>query len=100
MLQALFERDIAPDLVLGTSIGALNGALVARDPSLAVIERLTDLWQTVATSRDGPACSGIYSYSATATRLGERCFAGPLWVSSSAWRRLQACLQQCPARRR
>ena len=52
MLQALFERDITPDLVLGTSIGALNGALVARDPSLAVIERLTDMWQTVVTSRE------------------------------------------------
>jgi NTE family protein len=52
MLQALFERDITPDLVLGTSIGALNGALVARDPSLAVIGRLTDLWQAVATSRE------------------------------------------------
>ena len=52
MLQALFERDIRPDLVLGTSIGALNGALVARDPTLSVIERLTDLWQTVASSRE------------------------------------------------
>ena len=41
-----------PDLVLGTSVGALNGAMVARDPSPAVIDRLTDLWQTVATSRE------------------------------------------------
>ena len=47
MLQALFERGIEPDLVLGTSVGALNGALVARDPSPAVIEKLTELWQTV-----------------------------------------------------
>ncbi|MEO6512397.1 MAG: patatin-like phospholipase family protein, partial [Nocardioides sp.] len=44
MLRALFERGITPDLVLGTSVGALNGALVARDPSVAVIERLTELW--------------------------------------------------------
>ena len=34
MLQALFERGIEPDLVLGTCVGALNGAMVARDPSL------------------------------------------------------------------
>src|SRR5688500_18398915 len=52
MLQALFERGITPDLVLGTSVGALNGALVARDPSPAVIEKLTELWQTVASSRE------------------------------------------------
>jgi NTE family protein len=43
MLQALFERGIVPDLVLGTSVGALNGALVARDPTPAVIEHLIAL---------------------------------------------------------
>ena len=48
MLRALFERGIAPDLVLGTSVGALNGALVAREPSPAVIERLTELWRAAA----------------------------------------------------
>ncbi len=51
MLRALLERDIAPDLVLGTSVGALNGALVAREPELAVVDRLTELWLDVARSR-------------------------------------------------
>jgi NTE family protein len=45
MLRALFERDIVPDLVLGTSIGAVIGAMVAREPSRSVIDGLTDLWQ-------------------------------------------------------
>jgi NTE family protein len=45
MLRALFERGIAPDLVLGTSIGALNGAMVAREPELGVIDKLTELWK-------------------------------------------------------
>ena len=52
MLRALLERDITPDLVLGTSIGAINGVLVARDPTLDVIGRLTDLWQATASSRE------------------------------------------------
>src|SRR5688500_10723366 len=52
MLRALFERGIAPDLVLGTSVGALNGAMVARDPSPAVIDRLTELWLEVSRSRE------------------------------------------------
>lgn len=52
MLRALLERGIGPDLVLGTSVGALNGAMVARDPSLAVVERLVELWRTVGESRD------------------------------------------------
>ena len=45
MLRALLERDITPDLVLGTSVGALNGALVAREPGIAVVEQLTALWR-------------------------------------------------------
>ncbi len=52
MLRALFEHDITPDLVLGTSVGALNGAMVAREPRISVIDRLTELWLTVSTSRD------------------------------------------------
>ena len=45
MLRALLERGIVPDLVLGTSVGALNGAMVAREPELGVVEKLTALWQ-------------------------------------------------------
>jgi len=52
MLRALLERGIAPDLVLGTSIGAFNGALVASQPDVAVVERLTDLWASASSARD------------------------------------------------
>ncbi|GAB3198343.1 patatin-like phospholipase family protein [Nocardioides hungaricus] len=45
MLRALLERGVVPDLVLGTSVGALNGALVARQPDVGVVEKLTALWQ-------------------------------------------------------
>jgi NTE family protein len=48
MLRALFERDITPDLILGTSVGALNGAVVARDPSQAALDRLTELWRSAS----------------------------------------------------
>lgn len=51
MLRGLLERDIAPDLVLGTSVGALNGAMVARQPTLDVVDRLTELWATTVQSR-------------------------------------------------
>jgi NTE family protein len=44
MLRALAEAGIRPDLVLGTSIGAVNGAFVAADPAGAA-ERLGDLWR-------------------------------------------------------
>ena len=32
-LQALSEHEVAPDLVVGTSVGSLNGAALARDPT-------------------------------------------------------------------
>ncbi len=49
MLRALLERGIVPDVVLGTSIGALNGAFVAADPTPAGAERLAEVWRAVAT---------------------------------------------------
>jgi NTE family protein len=45
MLAALADAGVVPDLVVGTSIGAINGALVADDPGPASVERLTDLWR-------------------------------------------------------
>ncbi|MDQ6687715.1 MAG: patatin-like phospholipase family protein [Actinomycetota bacterium] len=48
MLRALFEYGVRPDLVLGTSIGALNGLVVASDPTPVVIDRLLAFWGEVA----------------------------------------------------
>jgi len=45
MLQALAERGIRPDVVLGTSIGAVNGAFFAADPSPAGVQRLMEAWR-------------------------------------------------------
>jgi NTE family protein len=44
MLRALAEAGVRPDLVVGTSIGALNGVLVAADPADAAA-RLSRMWQ-------------------------------------------------------
>ena len=51
MLQALFEQGIAPDLVVGTSVGAINGALVAADPTPGAVERLRSVWEDLASQR-------------------------------------------------
>ncbi|CAM3849135.1 patatin-like phospholipase family protein [Isoptericola cucumis] len=56
MLQALFEARVRPELVVGTSIGAINGAAVAAEPSVAVVDRLVDAWSsTTATEVYGEA---------------------------------------------
>jgi NTE family protein len=44
MLRALSEAGIRPDIVVGTSVGAINGAFVAADPAAAV-QRLGQMWQ-------------------------------------------------------
>ena len=46
MLRALFRAGYRPDVVVGTSIGAVNGVLVAADPSEAVTDRLVRLWSS------------------------------------------------------
>lgn len=47
MLYALLEAGIRPDAVVGTSIGALNGAFLAGHADLAGVEELAELWMTV-----------------------------------------------------
>jgi NTE family protein len=44
MLKALLERGVVPDVVLGTSIGAINGAFVAAEPTTDAVGRLEELW--------------------------------------------------------
>ena len=45
MLRALAESEIEPHLILGTSVGAINGAFFAADPTVQGVERLTELWR-------------------------------------------------------
>jgi NTE family protein len=47
MLRALVERGIRADAVYGVSVGALNAAGYAGDPSLAGVERLETTWRAV-----------------------------------------------------
>jgi len=44
MLRALLEHDIMPDVVIGTSVGALNGAVLAHQPNLTAIDHLAKTW--------------------------------------------------------
>jgi NTE family protein len=46
---ALLERGIEPDLLVGTSAGAINAAYLAFDPGLDGARRLADIWTSVRT---------------------------------------------------
>ncbi len=47
MLRALVEHGITPDLVLGTSIGAINGAVYAARPDLDTMGQLQEVWENL-----------------------------------------------------
>jgi len=44
MLGALLEAGVQPGLVVGTSVGAINGAAIAANPTAAGVATLADLW--------------------------------------------------------
>ena len=47
MLRALLERDIVPDVLVGTSAGACNASVIATRPNLAGVDRLVETWEAL-----------------------------------------------------
>lgn len=48
MLRALAEAGVVPDVIVGCSVGAINGAGFAAEPSLAGVDRLDRIWRRIA----------------------------------------------------
>lgn len=49
MLRELMASGLRPDLIVGVSAGALNGAFLAEDPGVATVDRMVALWSRVTT---------------------------------------------------
>jgi NTE family protein len=48
MLRALYERAVTPDVIVGTSVGAINGAFIAsRPPTARTAEELAEVWHDI-----------------------------------------------------
>ncbi|MBX9710693.1 MAG: patatin-like phospholipase family protein [Xanthobacteraceae bacterium] len=45
MLQALVAHGVIPDMVVGCSVGALNGAYFAGTPTLEGVKKLAEIWR-------------------------------------------------------
>jgi NTE family protein len=67
MLQALAETDLTPDLVVGTSVGALNGAILAADPDGAATA-LAEIWPRLDRQQVFPG--GFFLKTLAATTAG------------------------------
>lgn len=72
-LRALVEAGIQPDLIVGTSVGALNGVFLATEPGSEGIARLRDVWLEL---RDEDLFPGVRRRSSWARMLmrGNRIF--------------------------
>lgn len=51
--EALHEAGISPDWIVGTSAGAINGAIIAGNAPLDRLSRLSDLWRPESTGTVG-----------------------------------------------
>ena len=55
MLRALLDSGVVPDMVVGTSVGAVNGAFLAsHGPSAQTVEELATLWRGMRRGRVFP----------------------------------------------
>jgi NTE family protein len=45
MMDSLVRHGVTTDMVVGSSVGALNGAFYASDPTVAGVERLANIWR-------------------------------------------------------
>ena len=61
MLQALHEHGVATDMVIGTSVGAINAAWIAHDPHGATLDDLATLWRSLRRNQIFPtSASGLF----------------------------------------
>src|SRR4051795_4664448 len=84
-LQALFEAGIVPDVVVGCSVGALNAAYVAVDPTPQRVGELEHIWRGM--SRDVVFPDGRFT---VARRLARR--RDHLYASHGLRALIEACV--------
>lgn len=68
MLKALVRHGLIPDLVIGASVGAINGAHFAAEPNRDGIARLEDIWKRL----DGKDVFPFSPVSSLLSLLGKR----------------------------
>jgi NTE family protein len=76
-LEVMFEAGLQPDLYVGTSIGSVNAAAMAADPTIDGARRLVQMWLELAEEEIGP-----YNRSAAVWNLlcgRDSCFNSEQW---------------------
>ncbi len=71
MLRGLAEQGITPDLIVGTSVGAVNGGWIASRPDARGIDALADLWLSLSRKDIFPShpISGLLGFLGRSSHL-------------------------------
>jgi NTE family protein len=87
MLRAVHEAGLAPDLLVGTSAGAINAAFIGGGFTSSRVAELADIWRSLRTS---DVFSGLGWWSAARALLGRGTLASPARLRAIADRHLPA----------
>ncbi len=79
--QALHEAGIEPDWVVGTSIGAINGALIAGNPPEKRMDRLHEFWDRMELNKTNPFSTGFGLFGNALTNANTTTFGIPGFFS-------------------
>lgn len=97
MLKALARAGIVPDLVVGASVGAINAAFYAGDPTPAGVERIERIWLGLSRSDvfPFPFIQGCLGLSGRSSHVSDPSRLRSILEPQLPCRRLEECVVPC-----
>ncbi|MDE3083547.1 MAG: patatin-like phospholipase family protein [Acidobacteriota bacterium] len=97
MLKALARAGIVPDLVVGASVGAINGAFYAGDPTPAGVERIERIWLGLSRGDVFPFTflQGLLGLTGRSSHLSDPARLRSILEPLLPARRLEECVVPC-----
>jgi len=97
MLKALARAGVVPDLIVGASVGAINGAFYAGDPTPAGVERIERIWLGLSRSDvfPFPLFQGVLGLVGRASHVSDSSRLRSILEPKLPARKLEDCVVPC-----
>jgi NTE family protein len=97
MLKALARAGIVPDLVVGASVGAINGVFYAGDPTPAGVERIERIWLGLSRSDvfPFPFIQGCLGLAGRSSHISDPSRLRSILEPQLPCRKLEECVVPC-----
>lgn len=97
MLKALARAGIVPDIVVGASVGAINGAFYAGDPTPAGVERIERIWRGLSRGDVFPFTfiQGLLGLTGRSSHFSDPARLRAILEPQLPSRRLEECVVPC-----